>query len=207
MWLACVWRRSRPAPPTRPLGYYRFPALAGDLLVFTAEGDLWKTTVNGGVPERLTAHPGEETDAALSPDAKWVAFTGTYEGPEEAYVLPLDGGPPRRLTWDGGPVAVVSWTPDGKVLCSTRRYSTLPNASLIAIDPVSGVADRGAAGAGQRRRLRRRRHAVLHAPAVPGQPDAALQGRHRAAALAIGAGRPGGRARDRRFCRARASGR
>ena len=122
-----------------PLGYYRFPALSGDLLVFTAEGDLWKTTVNGGVPERLTAHPGEETDAALSPDAKWVAFTGTYEGPDEAYVLPLEGGPPRRLTWDGGPVAVVSWTPDGKVLCSTRRYSTLPDATLIAIDPVTGV--------------------------------------------------------------------
>jgi tricorn protease len=122
-----------------PLGYYRFPALAGDLLVFTAEGDLWKTTINGGVPERLTAHPGQETNAALSPDGKWVAFTGTYEGPAEAYVLPLDGGPPRRLTWDGGPVTVVSWTPDGKVLCTTRRYSTLPNASLIAIDPGTGV--------------------------------------------------------------------
>ena len=108
-------------------------------LVFTAEGDLWKTTVNGGVPERLTAHPGQETNAALSPDGKWVAFTGTYEGPAEAYVLPLDGGPPRRLTWDGGPVTVASWTPDGKVLCTTRRYSTLPNASLIAIDPVNGV--------------------------------------------------------------------
>ena len=99
-----------------PLGYYRFPALSGDLLVFTAEGDLWKTTVNGGVPERLTAHPGQETDAAVSPDGKWVAFTGTYEGPEEAYVLPLEGGLPRRLTWDGGPVSVVAWTPDGKVL-------------------------------------------------------------------------------------------
>ena len=54
-------------------------------------------------------------------------------------MLPLDGGLPRRLTWDGGPVAVVSWTPDGKVLCSTRRYSTLPDTSLIAIDPVSGA--------------------------------------------------------------------
>ena len=122
-----------------PLGYYRFPALSGDLLVFTAEGDLWKTTVDGGVPERLTAHPGQETDAAVSPDGKWVAFTGTYEGPEEAYVLPLEGGPPRRLTWDGGPVAVVAWTPDGKVLISTRRYSTLPNETLMAIDPVSGA--------------------------------------------------------------------
>jgi len=127
------------AADSPPLGYYRFPTLAGDVLVFTAEGDLWKTTVSGGVPERLTAHPGQETNAALSADGKWVAFTGTYEGPAEAYVLSLEGGLPKRLTWDGGPVSVGSWTPDGKVLCATRRYSTLPNTGLIAIDPVTGV--------------------------------------------------------------------
>ena len=139
-WLSPPSRAASVAPRAdAPLGYYRFPALSGDLLVFTAEGDLWKTTVNGGVPERLTAHPGQETDAAVSPDGKWVAFTGTYEGPEEAYVLPLEGGPPRRLTWDGGPVSVVAWTPDAKVLISTRRYSTLPNEMLIALDPVSGA--------------------------------------------------------------------
>src|SRR5690606_961910 len=97
-----------------PLGYFRFPALAGRTLVFTAEGDLWKTTIDGGVAERLTAHPGEETRAALSPDGRWVAFTGTYEGPAEAYLLPLEGGVPRRLTWDGGPMRVVGWTPEGK---------------------------------------------------------------------------------------------
>ena len=139
MLIAGLASSAAPRAADTPLGYYRFPALSGDLLVFTAEGDLWKTTVNGGVPERITAHPGQETNAAVSPDGKWVAFTGTYEGPAEAYVLPLEGGPPKRLTWDGGPVAVVSWTPDGKVLCSTRRYSTLPNAMLVAIDPVTGM--------------------------------------------------------------------
>ena len=130
------------APPKaaeQPLGYFRFPALAGRTLVFTAEGDLWKTTIDGGVPERLTAHPGEETRAALSPDGRWVAFTGTYEGPAEAYLLPLEGGVPRRLTWDGGPVRVVGWTPDGKVIGATNRYSTLPNAMLVVIDPQTSV--------------------------------------------------------------------
>ncbi len=130
---------SAPRAADPPLGFFRLPALSGRTLVFTAEGDLWKTTVEGGVPERLTAHPGEESNAAVSADGKWVAFTGTYEGPAEAYVLPLEGGVPRRLTWDGGPMRVVGWTPEGKVLGSTDRYSTLPNDMLVEIDPVSGA--------------------------------------------------------------------
>ena len=136
---ALIVTTSAPRAADPPLGYFRFPALSGRTRVFTAEGDLWKTTVDGGVPERLTAHPGEEANAALSTDGKWVAFTGTYEGPPEAYVLPLEGGVPRRLTWDGGPMRVIGWTPDGKVLCSTDRYSTLPNDMLVALDPVSGA--------------------------------------------------------------------
>ena len=68
-------------------------------------------------------------------------------------------------------------------------------------------ADGRAAGAGQRWHLRGRRHAVLHATAVPGQPHASLQGRHRAATLAVCARRSGGRAHDGGFFRARASGR
>ncbi len=136
--VACAWASVAPHAADAPLGYFRFPALAGRTLVFTAEGDLWKTSIDGGVPERLTAHPGEETRPALSPDGRWVAFTGTYEGPAEVYLLPLDGGVPRRLTWDGGPMLVVGWTPEGAILCATRRYATLPNEMLVAIDPASG---------------------------------------------------------------------
>ena len=122
------------------LGYFRFPALSGDTLVFTAEGDLWKTTLSGGVAERLTAHPGAETSAAISPDGGWVAFVGTYEGPAEVFVLPLAGGVPKRLTWEGGPYTVIGWTPDNKVLAGTRRRSTLPAMQLVTIDPVSGLS-------------------------------------------------------------------
>ena len=96
----------------------------------------------------MTAHAGQETSAGVSPDGKSVAFTGTYEGPRELYVLPLEGGVPRRLTWDGGPAPSVGWTPTGKVLYATNRYSTLPNVRLFEIDPVTGVQERRAAGAG-----------------------------------------------------------
>src|ERR1700683_3245236 len=64
-------------------GYYREPALHGDTLIFTAEGDLWSVSVQGGAAHRLTSAPGREGMAKLSPDGQTVAFYAAYEGPGE----------------------------------------------------------------------------------------------------------------------------
>jgi len=60
---------------TRP-GYYRDPAIHGDTIIFTAEGDLWTVSVKGGAARRLTSNPGHEGGAAISPDGQSVAFSG-----------------------------------------------------------------------------------------------------------------------------------
>ncbi|WP_193210921.1 S41 family peptidase [Luteolibacter marinus] len=120
-------------------GFFRSPALHGDTVVFTAEGDLWRVAASGGAAQRLTTHPGIETAAAISPDGRQVAYSAQYDGPVEVYVMPLAGGLPKRLTWHGEGAAPVGWTPDGKVLCTTRAYSTLPNDQLVAIDPADGT--------------------------------------------------------------------
>ncbi len=119
------------------LGYYRMPAIHGNTIVFTAEGDLWKVSDEGGVARRLTSHPSVESHAAISPDGRWVAFTASYEGPSEAYVMPIDGGIPARVTYEGGNATVVGWTSKGEVLYSTGKYSTLPNTQLCKVDPKS----------------------------------------------------------------------
>jgi tricorn protease len=121
-----------------PQGYYRFPALSADKLIFTAEGDLWTVGLSGGAAERLTSHPGSEWSAAVSPDGKTVAFSAQYEGPTEVYTMPIDGGLPTRRTFDGESALVVGWTPDGKIMVQTSHFSTLPNRQLLTIDPESG---------------------------------------------------------------------
>ena len=122
---------------SRP-GYYRYPALNGKTIVFTAEGDLWSVPTDGGVARRLTTSPGQETYASISPDGKTVAFIAEYEGPAEVYTMPVDGGLPTRQTWDGGGAAVAGWMPDGRLLYRTRRYSTLPDAQIVALDLKGG---------------------------------------------------------------------
>lgn len=121
-----------------PQGYYRMPAIHGDTIVFVAEGDLWTVSTAGGQARRLTSHPDEEHDPAISPDGRTVAFSAAYEGPTEVYTMPLVGGSPVRRTWQADRSTVVGWTPAGEVLYVTRHFSTLPNPQLVRLDPATG---------------------------------------------------------------------
>lgn len=137
--LSLAATQGAPAEAATPSpGYFRWPAIHGERIVFTAEGDLWSVPITGGTARRLTSHPGPEDHARISPDGKFVAFSATYDGPTEAYVMPLEGGLPTRLTWDGAGATVVGWSPDGRVAVSSRAWSTLPNEQLALIDPSSG---------------------------------------------------------------------
>jgi len=127
----------------------RFPDIHGDKVVFTYASDLWTASTSGGIATRLTAHPGEELFAKFSPDGKWIAFTGQYDGDEQVYVIPSTGGVPRQLTFypSRGPLParwgydnqVYGWTPDGKqiVFRSLREYFDLGDSRLYTV-PLEG---------------------------------------------------------------------
>ena len=116
-------------------GYFRYPTLHGDTVVFTSEGDLWRVSVEGGMATRLTTHAEQETRAQISPDGQSIAYSANYEGPTEVYVMPLTGGRPNRVTYHGESSNVVGWTPDGRIVYATRHFSTLPNTQLVMVRP------------------------------------------------------------------------
>ena len=132
----------------------RFPDIHQDKVVFTYAGDLWTapSTSSGGArvtATRLTAHPGLEMFAKFSPDGKWIAFTGQYDGDEQVYVIPASGGVPRQLTFypARGPFPprwgydnqVYGWTPDGKsVVYRSLREGFDPAQSRVYTVPVAG---------------------------------------------------------------------
>src|SRR5579862_2017353 len=97
-------------------GWYRSPAIHGDTIAFTAEGDLWLVGIEGGLARRLTTNPGSESAAVFSPDGSTIAFSADYEGSTEIYTMPINGGLPVRRTFEGGKAQPVGWTSDGKIL-------------------------------------------------------------------------------------------
>jgi tricorn protease len=121
----------------------RYPDVSKDHIVFTYAGDLWTVARTGGQAHRLTAHPGEEVFPKFSPDGKWIAFTGDYDGNTDVYVMPAIGGEPRRLTFHPGADNVLGWTPDGKrILFRSTRFSQPPDFTrLFTVSPEGGSAE------------------------------------------------------------------
>src|SRR3954452_18913945 len=70
----------------------------GQTVIFSFEGDLWKANVKDGIASRLTAMQGYESSAKVSPDGKWIAFTGRQYGNADIYIMPVAGGDVKQLT-------------------------------------------------------------------------------------------------------------
>jgi tricorn protease len=110
----------------------------GRTVVFSYEGDLWKAGLTDGIATRLTAMPGYETNARVSPDGKWVAFTATENGNADVFLLPIEGGSVKQLTWFSGADVVSSWSWDSRSVYFTS--SRLGEISTFRVGIGGGTA-------------------------------------------------------------------
>src|SRR5215470_7319722 len=118
-----------------------WPTVNQTSVVFSYGGYLW-TVPRGGREARQLTTGGHEGRPYFSPDGKWIAFTGQYDGNIDAYVMPADGGEPRRLTWHPASDVVVGWTPDGKeVLFQSPREAYADFARIYAVPLTGGVPE------------------------------------------------------------------
>ena len=127
----------------------RFPAISKDKIAFMYGGDLWLVSSSGGTASRITSHPGRELFPKFSPDGKWLAFTGQYDGNFNVYVMPASGGQPLQLTFYQGSAGqlsdrmgihneVIAWTPDSqRIVFLTRRDASngwLKRPFMVSVD-------------------------------------------------------------------------
>jgi tricorn protease len=119
-------------------GYYRFPAIHADRVVFAAEGDLWSVSAAGGSAMRLTTHEGSEAFPRFSPDGQWLAFSAEYAGNVDVYVMPAEGGEPRRLTYHPGAEEVITWRPDSGAVVFRAQHDSPNNDDWLYEVPLEG---------------------------------------------------------------------
>ena len=87
--LACLMASPAKAPaqsspaadhaPDGPTRLLHFADISKDKVVFTYAGSLWIASREGGAARRLTSR-GNEGFPKFSPDGKWIAFNGEYDG-------------------------------------------------------------------------------------------------------------------------------
>jgi tricorn protease len=93
----------------------------GQSAIFSFEGDLWKADLRTGQAARLTAMQGYETSPRVSPDGKWIAFTGRQYGNADVYVMPVGGGDIKQITFHSSGDEVNSWSWDSKYIYFTSN--------------------------------------------------------------------------------------
>ena len=132
--LFCFILQNLDAKETRLL---RYPHISGNLITFSYGGDIYTVEKSGGLARRITTSEGTEIFPRLSPDGKWIAFSGEYDGNREIYTIPSTGGVPKRLTYSmdmpglpermGPDKAIMQWTKDGKkILYRSRQQAWNP---------------------------------------------------------------------------------
>ena len=115
------------------------PALGKTRIAFHYANDLWTADLDGQNVRRLTSDQGVESNADFSPDGELIAFTASYDGNADVFIVPVSGGVPRRLTWHPGADTVQGFTPDGKSVLFTsargRLFQLLVGAYLLHFSP------------------------------------------------------------------------
>ena len=124
-----------------------FPSLSPDgrwviySAVDGAKPTLWKVSIDGGTPVRLTDHTA--ATSAVSPDGRSIAFSypeslDPFAPPNRIAVMPFEGGPIEK-TFEvpaiGTVLSVTQWSHDGKSILYSVTSSNVTN---IWSQPVDG---------------------------------------------------------------------
>ena len=131
------------------VGYLSQPHVHNDTLVFVSEGDLYVTSVRDydGIGElsamRTTVTAGNIITPKIAPCGYLVAYTATYAGFREVYLVDLRGNAPaQRITYIDsayGAMHVIQWNGNDEVIFSAYNTESAMEDSRLYKVKVSGV--------------------------------------------------------------------
>lgn len=87
----------------------------GNPEIYTMDGD-------GGNPTRITEHPANDVDPAISPDGREIVFTSNRSGNNDIFTVDSRGGAPVNLTSHPANDGWARWSPNGRrIVFHTNR--------------------------------------------------------------------------------------
>jgi Tol biopolymer transport system component len=129
----------------------------GKTIIFELMGDLYSLPIEGGEARRLavseSAHKDGDTLAfdsqpAVSPDGKWIAFISDRDGNDNLWICKMDGTEPKQLTKDNRvPFRSPAWMPDSQYVLVTKLQAGV-NFWMYHIKGGSGINLTGAPAPG-----------------------------------------------------------
>jgi tricorn protease len=131
-------------------GLIQHPTLSPDAnyIVFSAAGDLWSVPVDGGAANRLTTHPGIETQSRFNGDGSMLVFESNRDGAQNLYTLDLSeergslvGRSIERVTVSDRAEMLGGFSADGQsVLFSSYLYPEIYRHPRMYQSPLDGGA-------------------------------------------------------------------
>ncbi len=89
--------------------------------------DIYSADLAGQDVRRLTASPGYDAEATISPNGKTIIWTSVKDGDLDLYTMNLDGSNVRRLTDDIGYDGGAFFSPDSKRIVYRAAHPTDPS--------------------------------------------------------------------------------
>lgn len=112
----------------------RHPSIYNNTIAFAYGSDIWTANRDGSNPQRLTVNPDVEYNPVISPDGKWVAFSGNYDGNVDVYVVTVGGGNPKRLTFHPNADVVRGWNGSKVIYASGKESAPQRYQKLFSVD-------------------------------------------------------------------------
>lgn len=131
-----------PAAASHP-GLLREPDVSADHIVFAYANDIWTVPREGGVASLIASPAGRERRPIFDPTGAQVAFSASYDGAADLYVVPVAGGVPRRLTHHPAGEQLTDWTADGRLVFFANGVREYPRAQeLFAVAATGGLPEK-----------------------------------------------------------------
>lgn len=105
-------------------GYYYYPDIKGDRIIFSSQGTIWMVDADGGTAKSITSSKSGNAYGILSPDGQYIAYRMSVNNNADVYLMSINGGMPRRLTYHPYSDRPVGFTKDSRyvIFVSSRSH-------------------------------------------------------------------------------------